>query len=79
MKSSIYKGLGEQEASELRSEFISCHRLRARLVEQLESRISNINSEMLTSDTTSANWALGQAERIAEIRATKRLISLLSN
>lgn len=79
MKTSILKGLDEQEKAELKAEFISCHRLRARLVEQLESRISNVYQEMLDSDATAANWAVDQASKVGEVRATKKLIALLSN
>lgn len=80
MKTSITKGMNEQDKSELTAEFKHCYRLRARLVEMLEGQISNIHDNMLNEVVgNNDSWALSQAEKIAEVRATKKLISLLSN
>lgn len=79
MKSSITAGMNEQERKELESEFSGSFYLRSRIIELLTKDIHNIQKDM-TSDEhySSPNWNLIQVDRIAQIKAIEKIISLLS-
>lgn len=78
MKTSITSGLDDKDKGELKAEFLSSFRLRERLIAMLDKDIENLRSSMEdVSSFSSPNWALEQASRGAEIRAKKKLITLL--
>ncbi len=78
MKTSITSGLSKEEEQEVKGEFLSSFRVRERLVYMLEKDIENLRSCMEDlSSFSSPNWSLEQASRAGEIRAKKKLITLL--
>lgn len=77
MKTSLTAGLTKEEKSELSANFINALPLRKRVIEMLEKEIESLNTNMRDEDHfSSPNWALIQADRIAQIKAKKKLISL---
>ena len=79
MKISLTKGLDEQETKEVKQEFISSYHLRKQIIKLMEEEISTLNSSMRDLDRyADASWPYYQADRIGQIRACERLISLLS-
>lgn len=81
MKSSITAGLDEKEATELRQEFVASHHVRKRIREMLQKDIDNLHTSMKNEEylSSSPNWTLIQIDRIAQIKAYEKIISLLEN
>lgn len=78
MKTRILTGLNEQDASELKGQFIASSRLRKRLVEVLEGDIESLRADMARDEHfKSPNWNLIQADRIAQEKAIRKFISLI--
>lgn len=78
MKTSITSGLNEKEKGELKAEFLASFHLRERYIKMLEKEIGNLQSSMESlSSFSSPNWSLEQASRAGEIRAKKKLMTLL--
>ena len=79
MKTVWVKGLGEQEATEVRQEYVGGARLRARLVHLLNEKRNSRRDFSLSEDAyVNPNWAYLQADSIGYERALKEVISLIS-
>ena len=79
MKTSITKGMTEEETKEISMEFISSVYLRKRLVEVLEDRIASSRASVIASSSyDSPAWPFVQADNNGYERALREVISLLS-
>lgn len=80
MKSTITKGLTEDERMEITQDFIRSHALRKRLSAIFNEKISSSRGKSISVDAyDSPNWALRQADEIGYERALNEVISLLSD
>lgn len=80
MKTRFLKGLNEEETAELTAQFVHCARWRKRMVEILNEDIESLHASMRKEDNfDSPNWALIQADRVAQVKAVKKFIALLEN
>jgi hypothetical protein len=78
MKSRITANLSEAEATSLTKDFASAVKLRRRLVELLEKDIETLHTGMRDEDILlSPSWAYFQADRVAQVKALKKIISLI--
>lgn len=79
MKTSLLKGLDEQEKKELEAEFIASYRLRQQMIKHLEGEIQSIQYAMRDLESyEKGSWPMYQADRLGQIRAYEKLISLFS-
>lgn len=79
MKTTITKGLTEEETKEISMEFISSVYLRKRLISVLEDRISSARQVTISSSSyDSPSWAYSQADNNGYERGLREVISLLS-
>ncbi len=77
MKSRLVNGLEEGDKDLVTMEFKSTVRLRDRIVELLERDIEGVYASMRDEKSyESGAWPYKQAEKIGEIKAIKKLISL---
>ena len=80
MKTKLTKGLTEDEAKEVRADFISASRYRKQLVRVLNEEIDSLSKDMLKDEHyKSPNWNLIQVDRLAQQKALKKIISLFEN
>lgn len=78
MKTSITKGLSEQEASEIKVEFVRAAHLRKRIIKLLEEKYDSERKNSLTKERyESPSWAYIQADAVGYERALREVISLL--
>lgn len=78
MKTKLLSNLTPEDEAELRQNFVYSLVLRKRLIEVLESEIDSHHASMRKEENfDKPNWALIQADRIAQVKALKRVISLL--
>ena len=77
MKLSLLEGMNEEEKQEATAEFISAFRFRQNLIRVLEKEVQSLVVSMLDEDLYSKDWPLIQADKIAQIRAKRKFISLL--
>lgn len=79
MKTVWVKGLAEQEATEVRQEYVGAARFRAKLTEMLNAKRNERREASLSSDSyVNPNWAYLQADAVGYERALKEVISLIS-
>jgi hypothetical protein len=79
MKSRLTNSLEENEASEVEREYLSTSRLRRRIIDLLNKDIDALHLSMRNEEEYSnPSWAYKQAEKIGEVKALTKLISLLS-
>lgn len=80
MKSSIVKGMNEQEADEMRQAFAHASHLRKRISKLLQEKIDASNKVTRSKDAYNiANWSYLQADAVGYERAMQEVISLLSH
>lgn len=78
MKTRFLDGLTEDEQDQAKYEFEKAFRFRQQLKELLLKDIeSNVTSMTKDEHFDSPSWALIQADRVAQIRAYKKIIGLL--
>lgn len=79
MKAKLLQALDATQQSDLKENFIHSKPLRVRLIETLEREIETMHASMRDEEWwSSPNWDKIQADRIAQIKAYKKVISLLS-
>jgi hypothetical protein len=80
LKTSLLKGLAEDERKELRGLFLEALRVRKRLIQVLEEKRQSVQMERLgKEDYNSSSWAFKQAEMNGYERGINELISLLKD
>jgi len=80
MKTRVLKGLDDETKAELNAQFVHCARWRKRMVEILNEDIDALHASMRNEENfDSPNWALLQADRLAQVKAKRKFISLLEN
>lgn len=80
MKSRWFSTLGDDERKELEQEFKSCVRMREKAIEILRKDIESLYASMGSEkDYNSPSWPYVQAEKLGEVKALKKLISLFEN
>lgn len=77
MKASLLNGVPENEHNEIKADFVQAYRFRQNLVRVLQKEIDSLVVSMCDETLFGNEWALHQAEKIAEIRAKRRFIDLL--
>lgn len=77
MKQSLLEGLLPEEIDEAKAEYISAYRFRENLIRVLRKEIDSLVVSMCDESLFEKDWALVQAEKVAEIKAKRRFISLL--
>ena len=78
MKTKLLNGLEEGTKDQVKQEYDSCSHLRRRMAKLLETDVDNIHKSMREDDSHKyPSWPYKQAERIGEVKALKKLISLL--
>lgn len=78
MKTRLLNGLEDGLKDEVKREYLSTSHLRKRITDLMEKDIEGVYQSM--RDETNygeASWPFHQAEKIGEIKALKKLISLL--
>lgn len=78
MKSILTKGLEEDQAKEIRGDFISSLLLRKRIVEVLTDKIEAKRTKATSSIYDNPNWANQAAHNFGYEEALKEVISILS-
>lgn len=79
MKSKLLKGVEEDQQNEVRGYFKEAVRFRKRLNEVLDEEIDSLHKSMRDEDLwKTPNWELIQADRVAQVKALKQVISLLN-
>ena len=79
MNLSLTKGLDEREKKEVEGEFLSSYHLRQQVIKHLGEEIQSIQRAMRDLDGyDKASWAMYQADRLGQIRAYEKIISLFS-
>lgn len=80
MKTRLLNGLDSEEITRLRENFVHSKPLRDRLIQVLNEEIESLYSSMRKEDLyDSPNWACIQADRIAQVKALKKMVSFLEN
>lgn len=78
MKTSITNGLSDEDKKEMEREFVACFRLRNQLVALLERDIEILVTKLVEDEEVlQPNWQISQINKTSEIRAKRKLISLL--
>ncbi len=77
MKLSLLEGLTENEQEEAKEDFIRAFRFRQNLKRVVEKEIASIVTKMCDETLFENDWAYQQAVKVAEIRAKRKIISLL--
>ena len=79
MKSKLTKGLDPTEKKEFRGAFLEALQFRKRLTAVLDNEVASLQASMRNEDSfDSPNWALKQADRVAQTKAILRVISLIN-
>jgi len=79
MKSKLTKGLETDEKKEFRGAFLEALQFRKRLTVVLDNEVASLQASMRNEDSfDSPNWALKQADRVAQTKALLRVISLIN-
>lgn len=80
MKTSLLKGLNQQDRDEIKGLFIQSLRLRQQLIKTLEEKVKSAETDILTKESyDSPSWAYKQADYIGYKRGITEIISLLTN
>jgi hypothetical protein len=77
MKSILIQGLENDQAKELRGDFLSAHLLRKRVVEVLNDKIESKRTKV-SRDYNNPNWDNHVAHTFGYEEAMKEVISILS-
>lgn len=78
MKTIWWKGVEKDQEDSIREYYIQGLHMRKRMKVILNDEIESLHNDMLNeSHLESPNWALIQADRLAQIKALKRVISLI--
>lgn len=79
MKTTLLKGLDEAEKKEVEGEFISSYHFRQQVIKHLRSEIESTQRAMRDLEGyEKGSWAMYQADRLGQIRAYEKIISLFS-
>lgn len=79
MNLSLTKGLTKDEKKEVEGEFISSYHFRQQVVKYLEAEVESIQRAMRDLEGyDKASWPMYQADRLGQIRAYEKIISLFS-
>lgn len=80
MKSRWFNSLEADERNELEREFKSCVRVREKIIEILTKDVESLQNSMGNEkDYNSPSWPYIQADKLGEVKALKKLISLFEN
>ena len=80
MKTSLTKGLNQDDRNEIKGLFVAALRLRKQLVKVLDEKKKVAENESLTKEGyDSPSWAYKQADLVGYKRALNELISILSD
>lgn len=80
MRATWTTGLGKQEASEIKKDFLQSVHLRKRLTDILTSRIESSRVNSISPDKyDSPSWAYIQADNVGFERALREVINLLES
>lgn len=78
MKSRFLDGLSANERDQVKYEFEKAHEFRKKLTEILEKDIESLVTSMTKEESLeSVNWVYLQADRVAQIKAYKKIVGLL--
>jgi len=78
MKFKLLRGLDKDQISELQQNFIQAQHFRSRLVEVINEEIESLHSSMRSEALfESPNWSLVQVDRVAQVKALRRIKGLL--
>jgi hypothetical protein len=78
MKTSILVGLEDDEKKEIEREYVSCLRFRKQVISMLERDIDILVAQLVDNEEVGQpNWEISQINKTSEIRAKRKLISLL--
>lgn len=78
MKTSLTKGLEEDQKKELQNSFNAAYFFRNRLKKVLEEKIlEEYNSMTSDENFKSPNWNLSQVDRLSRIKSYKTMIALI--
>lgn len=78
MITKLLKGLSAEAKAELKANYIESLVFRKALVKMLNEEIEALQADMTKDEHLhSPNWSLIQADRIAQIKTKKKIISLL--
>ena len=78
MKSRLTAGLTREEADNFAKDFAAATPLRKRIRELLEKDVDSLYASMGEEEVLSSpSWPYLQADRIAQVKAYKKIISLL--
>lgn len=78
MKTVWWKGVDKDQEDPIREYYIQGLQMRKRMKVILNEEIESLHNDMLNeAHFESPNWALVQADRLAQIKALKRVISLI--
>ena len=78
MKTKLLKGLDEQQTSDIKQNFVHSAPMRAQIQKVLREDISVLLDSMVNEDLyENPNWELVQADKIAQIKMLRKLISYL--
>lgn len=79
MKTRLTKGLDERDQEIERENFHKALGFRKRMIDLLNEEIDGLHASMRDEDGfNNPNWAYVQADRVAQVKALRRIISLLS-
>jgi hypothetical protein len=79
MKTSLLKGLDEEQKKEVRGQFKGSYLFRQQVVKILNEERDGVLRLMVNNDFSSPNWSVEQAHNVARVKEIERLISLFEN
>jgi len=79
MQSKLLKGVEDDQINEVKAHYKEAINFRKRLTSILEDEVEALHRSMRDEELyKTPNWSLIQADRIAQVKALKRVILLLS-
>lgn len=78
MKTQWLKGLNEDEVGVFKAAFVNALPFRKRLIEMLDEEILSLHTSMRSENTFDTAWPYKQADLVAQTKALKNVISLIS-
>lgn len=79
MKTRLIKGLNKTEAMGVKENFASSFRFREHLTKVLNEEIDSLHASMRDDEMfEKPSWAYYQADRVAQVKALKTVISLIN-
>ena len=78
MKSKLLNKVDKDNRAELKQSFVASQYYRKTLIAYLEGLVEEAHTAMRKDSLENPNWAISQAQKVAEVRAYKRVVELLS-